>query len=43
MGMGAQNIEARLAASVGQLEDPVAPDFLLSTKFIPIFERFLNK
>ena len=27
MGMGAQNIEARLAASVGQLEDPVAPDF----------------
>jgi hypothetical protein len=27
MGMGAQNIEARLAASVGQLEEPVAPDF----------------
>jgi len=27
MGMGAQNSEARLAASIGQLEDPVAPDF----------------
>lgn len=27
MGMGAQNIEARLAASVGPLEAPVAPDF----------------
>jgi hypothetical protein len=27
MGMGAQNIEARLAASVGELEEPVAPDF----------------
>jgi hypothetical protein len=27
MGMGAQNAEARLAASIGQLEAPVAPDF----------------
>ena len=27
MGMGAQNIEARLAASIGELEEPVAPDF----------------
>jgi hypothetical protein len=27
MGMGAQNTEARLAASIGQSEDPVAPDF----------------
>ena len=27
MGMGAQNIDARLAASIGQLEEPVAPDF----------------
>ena len=27
MGMGAQNIEARLAASTGQSEEPVAPDF----------------
>jgi prepilin-type processing-associated H-X9-DG protein len=27
MGMGAQNTEARLAASVGQLEEPVAPNF----------------
>ena len=27
MGMGAQNTEARLAASVGQLDEPVAPDF----------------
>jgi len=27
MGMGAQNIDARLAASIGQSEDPVAPDF----------------
>ena len=27
MGMGAQNIEARLAASIGELQEPVAPDF----------------
>ena len=27
MGMGAQNAEARLAASIGQSEEPVAPDF----------------
>jgi hypothetical protein len=27
MGMGAQNIDARLAASVGDLQEPVAPDF----------------
>lgn len=27
MGMGASNVEARLAASVGELEGPVAPDF----------------
>ncbi len=27
MGMGAQNIAARLAASIEQLEQPVAPDF----------------
>ena len=27
MGMGAQNAEARLAASIGQSEKPVAPDF----------------
>jgi hypothetical protein len=27
MGMGAQNTKARLAASVGQLEEPAAPDF----------------
>lgn len=27
MGMGAQNAEARLAASIGQLEEPVSPDF----------------
>ena len=27
MGMGAQNIDARLAASIGQLEEPAAPDF----------------
>jgi len=27
MGMGASNIEARIAASVGELEGPVAPDF----------------
>ena len=27
MGMGAQAIEARLAASIGKLDEPVAPDF----------------
>jgi hypothetical protein len=27
MGMGASNVEARIAASVGELEGPVAPDF----------------
>ena len=27
MGMGAQNTEARLAASIGQLDGPVVPDF----------------
>ncbi len=27
MGMGAQAIEARLAASIGELDEPVAPDF----------------
>ena len=27
MGMGAHNVDARLAASIGQLEEPVAPDF----------------
>ncbi|MCK5188812.1 MAG: hypothetical protein KAR12_02015, partial [Methylococcales bacterium] len=27
MGMGTRNIEARLAASVGQLDEPVAPAF----------------
>ncbi len=27
MGMGASNVAARIAASVGELEDPVAPDF----------------
>lgn len=27
MGMATQNIEARLAASIGKLETPVAPDF----------------
>ena len=27
MGMGAQNTEARLAASIGQSKEPVAPDF----------------
>ena len=27
MGMGASNTEARIAASVGELEGPVAPDF----------------
>ena len=27
MGMGASNVDARIAASVGELEDPVAPDF----------------
>ena len=27
MGMGASNIDARIAASVGELEEPVTPDF----------------
>jgi hypothetical protein len=27
MGMGACNVDARIAASVGELEDPVTPDF----------------
>jgi hypothetical protein len=27
MGMGASNVDARIAASVGELEGPVAPDF----------------
>ncbi|TXL06366.1 hypothetical protein BMR07_07495 [Methylococcaceae bacterium CS1] len=27
MGMGTRNVDARLAASIGQLEEPVVPDF----------------
>jgi hypothetical protein len=30
MGVGTHNVEARLAASVGQLDEPMAPDFQAS-------------